>query len=77
MAGRELRRLAGLLAVRLPEVEPDAVPDPRAREGRWELGQILRAALVGIMAGCKSLWETGAHDRPARRCAGGGPPPLR
>jgi len=58
MEGRELRRLAGLLAVRLPEVDLDAVPDPRARQGRWALGQILRATLVGLMAGCKSLWET-------------------
>jgi len=58
MEGRELRRLAGLLAVRLPEVDLGAVPDPRVREGRWELGQILRATLIGLMAGCKSLWET-------------------
>jgi hypothetical protein len=58
MDGRELRRLAGLLAVRLPDLDLDAVPDPRAREGRWSLGQILRATLVGVMAGCKSLWET-------------------
>ena len=58
MEGRQLRRLAGLLAVRLPELDLDAVRDPRAREGRWSIGQILRATLVGIMAGCKSLWET-------------------
>jgi hypothetical protein len=58
MERRELRRLAGLLAVRLPEVDLEAVPDPRAREGRWAFGQILRATLVGLMAGCKSLWET-------------------
>ena len=71
MEGRELRRLAGLLAARLPEVGLDAVPDPRAREGRWELGQILRAALVGLMAGCRSLWETedltSRLSRPVRR----------
>jgi len=64
MEGRELRRLAGLLAVRLPEVDLDAVPDPRAREGRWGLGQILRATLVGLMSGCKSLWE--AEDLTSR-----------
>jgi hypothetical protein len=58
MKERCLRRMAGLLAVRLPELDLDAVPDPRAREGRWSLGQILRATLVGLMAGCKSLWET-------------------
>jgi hypothetical protein len=51
MAGRELRRLAGLLAHRLPELDLDAVPDPRAREGRWTFGQIPRATLVGLMAG--------------------------
>jgi hypothetical protein len=42
MEGRELRRLAGLLAARLPELDLGAVPDPRAREGRWSLGQIVR-----------------------------------
>ena len=64
MNGRQLRRLAGLLAVRLPELDLDAVPDPRAREGRWSLGQILRGTLVGLMAGCKSLWE--AEDLSSR-----------
>jgi hypothetical protein len=71
MKERQLRRLAGLLAVRLPELDLDSVPDPRAREGRWSLGQILRAALVGIMAGCKSLWEvedlTDRLSSPMRR----------
>jgi hypothetical protein len=36
------------------------VPDPRARQGRWSLAQILRATLVGLMAGCWSLSETEA-----------------
>src|SRR6266540_7014295 len=36
---------------------PGGVPDPRAREGRWKLSQILRATLLGLMAGCRSLWE--------------------
>ncbi len=58
MEGRRLRRMAGLLQARLPELDLDAVADPRAREGRWSLGQILRATLVGLMAGCKSLWES-------------------
>jgi len=58
MKGRCLRRMAGLLAARLPDLDLDAVPDPRAREGRWTLAQILRATLVGLMSGCKSLWET-------------------
>ncbi len=58
MEGRELRRVAGFLAARLPELDLEAVPDPRARKGRWSFGQLLRATLVGLMAGCKSLWET-------------------
>jgi hypothetical protein len=49
--------MAGLLHARLPELDLDAVADPRAREGRWSLAQILRATLVGLMAGCKGLWE--------------------
>ena len=49
--------MVGLLTARLPELDLDAVADPRAREGRWSLGQILRATLVGLMAGCKGLWE--------------------
>ena len=74
MEGRELRRLAGLLAVRLPELDLEAIPDPRSREGRWSLGQLLRATLVGVMAGCKNLWETeDLTDRlssPMRRMLG-------
>ena len=57
MEGRRLRRMVGLLHARLPELDLDAVVDPRAREGRWSLAQILRSTLVGLMAGCKSLWE--------------------
>ena len=57
MEGRRLRRMVGLLSARLPELDLDGVADPRAREGRWSLAQILRAALVGLMAGCKGLWE--------------------
>ncbi len=58
MNGRAMRRVAGLLQARLPELDLEGVPDPRAREGRWALAQILRATLVGLMAGCRSLWET-------------------
>jgi hypothetical protein len=47
----------GLLAARLPELDLDAVADPRVREAKWSLSQILRATLVGLMAGCRSLWE--------------------
>jgi hypothetical protein len=50
--------MAGLLRARIPELDLEAVPDPRAREGRWSLAQILRATLVGLLAGCRSLWET-------------------
>jgi hypothetical protein len=49
--------MAGLLRARLPELDLEGVPDPRAREGRWSLAQILRATLVGLMAGCRSLSE--------------------
>jgi hypothetical protein len=58
MRERMVRRVAGLLRARLPELGLEEVPDPRAREGRWSLAQILRATLVGLMAGCRSLWET-------------------
>jgi len=58
MEGRRLRRMAGFLAARLPELDLDAVEDPRAREGKWSLAQILRATLLGLMAGCRSLRET-------------------
>jgi len=52
--------MAGLLAARQPELGLEGVPDPRAREGRWSLAQILRATLLGLMAGCRSLSETEA-----------------
>ena len=58
MRERRVRRMAGLLRARIPELDLEAVPDPRAREGRWSLAQILRATLVGLLAGCRSLWET-------------------
>lgn len=57
MRERTVRRVAGLLRARLPELDLDGVPDPRAREGRWSLAQILRATLIGLLAGCRSLWE--------------------
>ena len=60
MRERAVRRMAGLLAARLPELGLEGVPDPRAREGRWSLAQILRATLLGLMAGCRSLSETEA-----------------
>ncbi len=57
MRERAVRRVAGLPRARLPELDLEGVPDPRAREGRWSLAQILRATLVGLMAECRSLWE--------------------
>jgi hypothetical protein len=57
---RRVRRVAGLLHTRLPELDLEGVPDPRAREGRWSLAQILRATLLGLMAGCRSLAEAEA-----------------
>ena len=33
--------MVGLLRARLPELALEEVPDPRAREGRWKLAQIL------------------------------------
>lgn len=58
MEGRRLRRMVGLLKARLPELDLEGVADPRAREGCWSLAQILKAALVGLMAGCRSLRDT-------------------
>lgn len=60
MRERAVRRVVGLLRARLPELALEEVPDPRAREGRWRLAQILQAALMGLMAGCKSLAEAEA-----------------
>ncbi len=70
MRERAVRRVAGLLAARLPELGLEEVPDPRAREGRWSLAQILRATLLGLMAGCRSLSEAEVlteHLAPAMR----------
>jgi len=50
--------MEGLLQARLPELDLDAVADPRAREGRWSPAQIFRATLLGLMAGCRGLWES-------------------
>ena len=55
------RRLAGMLKVRLPELELAKVKDPRSARGkRWALESLLKATLVGMVAGCKSLAETEA-----------------
>lgn len=54
---RWYRRLAGVLATRLPEARLDDVADPRARRGRrWkQLHVLLSAVVTGICAGARSL----------------------
>lgn len=56
---RSDRRLLGVLAARLPELELSKVADPRRRQGRrWRLRSLLVAILTGLVAGRKSLAET-------------------
>ena len=53
---RWYRRLAGMLAARLPEARLGDVADPRAGRGRrWKLGVLLGAVVAGICAGVRSL----------------------
>jgi hypothetical protein len=53
---RLTRRMIGVLAARLPEARLDQVKDPRGLRGRrWALPILLRAVLVAMVAGCKSL----------------------
>jgi len=57
-SARVTRRFIGILKPRLAELELDSVDDPRSRRGRrWSLSALLTAALVGLVAGCKSLLE--------------------
>lgn len=52
---RSLRRMAGLLAARLPELRLDQVADSRDRRGRrWKLAPLLTTALVTQLAGARS-----------------------
>lgn len=60
MRERAVRSVAGLLRARLAKLGLEEVPDPRAREGRWTLAQILRSTLLGLMTGSRSLWEAEA-----------------
>ena len=59
---RMSRRIAGLLMARLPESRLDQVDDPRQSRGkRWkELATLLRAAVVGIVSGCRSTADVEA-----------------
>ncbi len=53
---RWYRRLAGVLAARLPDARLDDIKDPRRRRGRrWKLGALLGCVVAGICAGAKSL----------------------
>jgi hypothetical protein len=52
------RRVAKMLGKRVDEAGLDEVADPRGRRGRrWKLGSVLRALVIGLAAGCKSLQE--------------------
>lgn len=57
IGAKKIRRMAGLMRSRLPELRLDQVKDPRSRRGRrWKyLALLLRATLLGVMAGCKNL----------------------
>jgi hypothetical protein len=57
-SARVTRRFIGILKARVPELELDNVDDPRDPRGRrWTLSALLSAALVGLVAGSKSLAE--------------------
>jgi len=66
--------MAGLVNARLPELRLEMVGDPRARVRRWPLEGVLRAVLLGLMAGCKSLFEveqlTAMLSKKTRRLLG-------
>lgn len=57
--GREPWLVSSLsrLEARLPELRLRQVNDPRSFVRRWQLDRLLRAALLAMMAGCKSLAE--------------------
>jgi hypothetical protein len=61
MDTRLTRRLLGVLVTRLPESQLDKVDDPRGARGRrWPLDVLLRAVVVALVAGCKSLAQAEA-----------------
>jgi hypothetical protein len=50
--------MAGMLKARLPDLGLEKVEDRRSRQGRrWRLPVLLRAVLVGLASGRKSLAE--------------------
>ena len=69
MEGRSLRRIAGLLKARMPEAGLELVSDPRRGRSKWSLDALLRAVLVGLMAGCGACasWRSWAGSC-RRRC---------
>ena len=69
--GRMKRRLIGMLQKRIGEVRLDEVPDSRDRRGRrWGLGTLLAGALLGLVAGSRSL-------RDVEQLTAELPPPVR
>jgi len=69
------RRMLGMLRARLPELGLEQAYDPRGRQGRrWPLATLLRAVLVGLLGGARSLaqaeWLTDTLSLPARRALG-------
>jgi hypothetical protein len=55
------RRIVGALTKRLREARLDEVEDPRDRRGRrWQLQTLLGSALLGLVAGCRSLLQVEA-----------------
>jgi len=62
------RRLAGLLSAGLAQAGLELVHDGRDPRGiRWDLGTLLRAAVVGIAAGATSLAEVERHTEALSR----------
>jgi len=58
LEGRLTRRLLGLLRARLPETRLEWGTDARRQASiRWALPTVLRAVVVSMVAGCKSLAE--------------------
>lgn len=58
---RMKRRSLGMLTKRLSEARLDSLEDPRDRRGRrWSLTSLLSAALLGLVAGCRSLKDVEA-----------------
>ena len=58
---RELRRAAGMLLARAPDLRLEELEDRRSAQGkRYALREVILAVLVGLLAGCKSYKEVEA-----------------